>query len=553
MYTSHFGLLEAPFSITPDPQYLYMSERHREALAHLLYGIGEGGGFVVLTGEVGTGKTTICRCLLKQLPPDVDVAVVLNPKLTAVELLATLCDELRLPYPPDTTSIKVFVDTLYRHVLDAHELGRRTVLIIDEAQNLSTEALEQVRLLTNLETTKQKLLQVILIGQPELATALDRPDLRQLAQRVTARYHLHSLSPRETNAYITHRLEVAGRRETIFRPSAIREVHRLSGGVPRLINVICDRALLGAYTLDEQTIDGPTVQQAAREVLGHPLRRILLRRVAISTAAVTMLGAAVVGVLVGTGAHDIGRRLHFGAQQAGDPAIQSAAALTAPEASGSMPLAATDPTAPRLREVLADRSIQADLASAFTSLYARWRLDGARTAGQPGCDSARQQGFACLFRTGTWNRVRRFDLPAILELGGPTNDKSYATLVGLTAETATLIIGGRELTYSLGEIEAAWDGPFIMLWKPPALSARVIEPGARGRDVQWLRQRLDELEGKATEVPNRNIYDEELQERVKAFQRSRALRPDAIVGEETLAHLSITQRDGRPSLTATTP
>jgi general secretion pathway protein A len=445
------------------------------------------------------------------------------------------------------------VDTLYRHVLEAHDRGRRTVLIIDEAQNLGTEVLEQVRLLTNLETAKQKLLQVILIGQPELVTALERPELRQLAQRITARYHLNSLSPWETSAYIAHRLEVAGRRETIFRPSAIREVHRLSGGVPRLINVICDRALLGAYTVDEQTIDGATVQKAAREVFGHPLRRALMRQVALSTAALTALGIAVVGALVWTGMHDIVRRPDIPGEQAGEPRIQSAVALTAPDGTASPPSPTQEPSALRLREVLADRSVRTDLASAFGNLYARWRLDDRRAPGQSGCESARQQGFACLFRTGTWNKVRRFDLPAILELRGPTNDKGYVTLVGLTTDTATLIIGGRELAFSLGDIEAAWDGPFIVLWKPPALSARVIEPGARGRDVQWLRQRLDEIEGKPTEARSRSVYDQELQERVLAFQRSRSLAADTIVGEETLAHLSVAQRDGRPSLTAGTP
>jgi general secretion pathway protein A len=438
-------------------------------------------------------------------------------------------------------------------VLETHERGRRTVLIIDEAQNLSTEALEQVRLLTNLETTKQKLLQVILIGQPELTTALERPELRQLAQRVTARYHLNALSPRETAAYIAHRLEVAGRHETIFRPSAIREVHRLSGGVPRLINVICDRALLGAYTLDEQTIDGPTVQKAAREVFGRPSLGLFLRRVALSTAAVTVLGIAVVGALVWTGTNDIMRRLHVGGPQAGEPGVQGAVALTSLESSGSLPVPSTDSSTLRLRDVLSDKSVKADLSSAFGTLYARWNLQDRRTPGQPGCESARQQGFACLFRTGTWNRVRRLDVPAILELGGPASDKAYATLVTLTSDTATLIIGGRQHTFPLGEIETAWDGPFIVLWKPPALTTGVVHPGTRGRDVQWLRQRLDEAEGKPSDGSGRNVYDEELQERVKAFQRARSLMPDAIVGEETLAHLSVAQRDGRPSLTVATP
>src|SRR5512143_3507235 len=207
VYTGHFGLTEAPFSITPDPRYLYMSDRHREGLAHLLYGIGEGGGFVQLTGEVGTGKTTLCRCLLEQLPPEVDVALILNPKLTDVELLAAVCDELRIEYPSGTTSRKLLIDRLYQHLLDAHERGRRTVLIIDEAQDLAPDVLEQVRVLTNLETSTRKLLQIILIGQPELIRLLDQDDLRQVAQRVIARYHLLPFSERDTSAYIRRRLQ----------------------------------------------------------------------------------------------------------------------------------------------------------------------------------------------------------------------------------------------------------------------------------------------------------------------------------------------------------
>jgi len=230
MYLKHFNLTERPFSITPDPRFLYMSARHREALAHLLYGLGEGGGFVQLTGEVGTGKTTICRCLLEQVPDNVDLALVLNPKVTGAELIATVCDELGIEYPAGTTSIKTLTDLLNRYLLDAHARGQRTVLIIDEAQNLSTEVLEQVRLLTNLETATQKLLQIVLIGQPELRDLLARNELRQLAQRVTARYHLEPISRGETAAYIRHRLQICGTSRSLFNKRAMDRIHELSGG-----------------------------------------------------------------------------------------------------------------------------------------------------------------------------------------------------------------------------------------------------------------------------------------------------------------------------------
>ncbi|HHO69013.1 MAG TPA: hypothetical protein ENK12_08285, partial [Gammaproteobacteria bacterium] len=267
MYENHFGLTERPFSIAPDPRFLYMSPRHREALAHLLYGVGEGGGFVQLTGEVGTGKTTVCRCLLEQLPGGVDVALILNPRLTGLELIASLCDELGVDYPAGTTSTKVLIDALNQRLLQAHAEGRRTVMIIDEAQNLSAEALEQVRLLTNLETNREKLLQIILIGQPELRELLARDDLRQLSQRITARCHLVPIGRAETAAYIRHRLQVCGATEALFSERAVDLVHRLSGGVPRLINVLCDRAMLGAFVEGKRRVDPAVVRRAAREVL----------------------------------------------------------------------------------------------------------------------------------------------------------------------------------------------------------------------------------------------------------------------------------------------
>jgi general secretion pathway protein A len=568
MYTAHFGLAEPPFSMTPDPRYLYMSGGHREALAHLLYGLSEGGGFVQLTGEVGTGKTTLCRCLLEQLPAGVDVALVLNPRLTDIELLAAVCDELRIVYPAGTTSRKLLVDLLYKHLLEAHERGRRTVLVIDEAQDLAPEVLEQVRLLTNLETPRQKLLQIILIGQPELIQLLDQDDLRQLAQRITARYHLLPFSKDDTRAYIVHRLRVAGQKNKIFTEAAMRRVHRAARGIPRLINAICDRALLGGFTQDQRRIEAATVRRAASEVLGARLRPRSARPWQWVGAAL-VAGALISGawVLLFQGQ----TRLTWRATM---PWVTTPAAMPTP----SLPEASSAGVAPRgydgeamagatrdrasvapaanagdarvatvrprkLGELLVDPSLRGDKKSAFASLYGSWRIDFDASKSSLGCERGRPEGLQCLFKTGTWAKLRRFNLPAIIELSAPTGDRRYGTVVAVDDENATLDFGGRRYSFPFSEIDFYWDGPFIILWKAPTLSSLPVVPGTRGKDVEWLRQQFAELDGAPVGGRNRDLFDNDLRARVIAFQRSRSLVADGIVGEETLTHLTTALRD----------
>jgi general secretion pathway protein A len=310
MYLDCFGLADAPFSIAPDPRYLFMSPQHREALAHLLYGVKSDDGFVVLTGEVGTGKTTVCRCLLEQLPAGCEVAVIFNPRLSVLELLATVCEEFRIPVPESDPGIKVYIDRINAWLLDVHAGGRMAVLIIDEAQSLEADVLEQVRLLTNLETNQRKLLRIILLGQPQLRDLLARPDMAQLAQRIVARYHLGPLSRPDMEAYVAHRLAAAGARRELFSAAALQRLHRLSGGVPRRVNVIADRALLGAYVQGKAQVDGATVQRAGDEVLGRP------------TASPARTRAAVLGLgaLCGTAA-GLTAYFHY---EAPAPAVQAA-------------------------------------------------------------------------------------------------------------------------------------------------------------------------------------------------------------------------------------
>jgi len=565
IYARHFGFTEPPFSMTPDPRFLYMSEPHREAMAHLLYGLGEGGGFVQLTGEVGTGKTTLCRSLFEQLPPDVDLAVILNPKQTDLELLATVCDELHVAHPLDTTSRKVLVDALYRDLLDAHKRGRRTVLVIDEAQDLAPEVLEQVRLLTNLETSTDKLLKIILIGQPELIPLLDRKDLRQVAQRVTARYHLLPFAEADTRAYIRHRLRVAGQADRVFTDRALRVVHRASGGIPRLINSICDRALLGAYTRDERRVGAVVARRSAREVSGAaagPRRARAWGWVGAATAAAVIVAGTWALVAAGQIRIPSVSRIQAWTRPATAPdrsptrsgaapvpgvsgvaavaAAPEAPAAAAPDARQS---GAPAPRAASLADLMADPALGADRTAAFKSLYALWRLDFDGSGNAPACERGRAEGLHCLFRTGSWAKLRRLDLPAIIELSAPAGGRHYATVVALGEQTATLDLAGRRYTLPLREVDRYWDGPFILVWKVPALSHLPIVPGMRGRDVEWLRRRLDALDGRASGGPDRDLFDADLRARVIAFQRSVSLFTDGIVGEETLAYLTGARRD----------
>jgi general secretion pathway protein A len=528
MYLSHFGLREPPFSITPDPRFLYMSARHREALAHLVYGVGEHGGFVQLTGEVGTGKTSICRCLLGQLPDRVDVALVLNPRVSPVELLALVCDELRIPYPAGTKSQKDLVDRLHHHLLEAHIRGRRTVLIIDEAQTLAPEVLEEVRLLTNLETTTDKLLQVIMIGQPELAALLEQATLRQLAQRVTARYHLEPLSSLETRAYVRHRLGVAGRVAPVFTPGALRQLYRETYGIPRLINAIADRALLGAYAREQTQVDAATVRRAGAEVLGRPFRawQRWLRGAAVVALVAAVAGAGFVFFAPGVAGRDEARRAVAKPGPAVPTLTGAASTPTSPPAGALEPAAA-----PRLADVLRDPAVPATKEDALAVLLDLWGVHPP-TGGPPDCKAPPMETLECLEATGTWQKLRRLDLPAALELASPEGERRYAVLTGLTPSEATLRFGDRVVTALLADIEPFWDGAFVMFWRPPP-GALPIQRGARGPATDWLRERMARSEGAVPAIERGRPYDEGLQQQVAGFQDARSLEPHGVVGRET--------------------
>ncbi len=554
--------------MTPDPRYFFMSERHREGLAHLIYGVQQPGGFVLLTGEVGSGKTTLCRCLINQLPPDTDIALIWNPRLTAIELLASVCDELRIAYPPQTESIKVLIDALNQRLLENHARRKRTALVIDEAQNLSADVLEQIRLLTNLETSTEKLLQVILIGQPELLSVLKQKELRQTSQRITARYHLLPMSREETIAYIRRRLLIAGRSDPVFTRPAMRRVYRLSAGTPRVVNIICDRALLGAYANDKREVTAAIVGRAYRETQGA----VRQRRRYVWAAGIVALAALAAGTalfLGPAGMPGFRREVQEAVKKSGPAPAESAlsrktetsaAQPVPPEAAADNPVTSAGEAKPagkapknaaaaaRLLDILTAPSIHTSTAASFSKIYSRWGENVALGPSELGCKVAEERGFSCLFQSGDWSRLRRFDLPAMLEMALPDGSQKYATLAGLSDTAAKIAIGDREHSFALPEIDALWTGSFIVLWKPP-FEAKTLKIGDRGKEVQWVRQALDSLEAKTPEGSVSDLFDENLRVRVIDFQRSRSLPQDGAVGIETLVRMAqALEGENTPSL-----
>ncbi len=531
MYLEYYGLREPPFSITPDPRYVFLSERHRDALAHLLYGIGKGGsgGFVQLTGEVGTGKTTLCRLLLEQLPENTRVALVLNPKLSPAELVETACEELKLDITGQRGSLKSLTDTLNAFLLDAYAQGLRVVLIVDEAQNLSIESLEQVRLLTNLETPTQKLLQIILLGQPELREILDRPELRQLSQRITARYHLTPLDAVETETYVRHRMAVAGCARIPFSRLGLKALYQRSGGIPRLVNIIADRALMAGYAREQATLGERLVSRAAVETLPGTARYWLHRygRWAAAALLVGALGAAALWWQ--------------------DRSTPTASFVPAAPVTAAAP--APDAEAARLAERLA-QAPETEL-TAFTQLLARWQVDAdsvsVRDASR--CQPIVAPGLACLRGRASLEQLARFDRPLILALGA-ADKPAHALLQGVGRNHVRLDLAGARYELARASLSKVWAGDFIVLWRLPTEVTAPLAVGATGAGVAWVRDRLQTFDGAGAATAATASFDAELEARVRKLQQAYGIKADGIVGPETLFALSALD-DAGPHLART--
>ena len=492
-----------------------MSEYHQEGLAHLLYGINQGGGFVTLTGEVGTGKTTLCYCLLEQLPDKIDLALVLNPKLNAIELLATVCDELQITYEQDKPTLKGLVDSLNKHLLATHAAGRRTVLMIDEAQNLSLNVLEQIRLLTNLETRETKLLQIILVGQPELKQLLEQDKLRQLNQRITARYHLNALSYKDTEKYIKHRLTVCGGDANIFSRGAIKKIYKFTRGIPRLINILSDRALLSAYVTNTHSVSKKTINKAAKEVFDSSPNTYFKKTL---LASILLAGLAM--------------NIHFfitaNPTKYSYPHIILAGSFQWP--AEKEPLQSTK----QQNFISALKQQKISLNTTISKLAKLW---GKEISQETGCTEIEKTGLQCLLDRSDWKGLIALNRPVILELSPPESEKVYALLLGLKQQNP-VFYANENKTFFIEEALTLWDGYYLVLWQPPVENIAYASLGQSDEVVLWIRKQLAINQQNTMTDLNSDYFDENLKTEVIKFQQQHNLTPDGIVGPRTFIHLS---------------
>ena len=543
MYESFFGLLREPFSVAPDPRFLFLSAKHREALGHLQYGLRGGGGFVLLTGEIGAGKTTVWRTFLEALPGNFDVAYVVNPKLGVAALMARICEDLRVDLPGGVAATDS-VDAIHGHLLLSHANGRRTLIVVDEAQALSVEVLEQLRLLTNLVTAERKLVQVLLIGQPELRDMLELPVLEPTAQRVVARYHLSALSEDETVGYIRHRLSVAGLQgELPFDSDALGRIHRLCGGVPRRINVLCDRALLGAHAQKLRRVDRATVERSAREVFGQS-RPTAAHRAGRANSAwpLWLAGVGISGLALLAGialAPWLASR--WTAAQAVLAAAPAAVTVPVPAAPASLPtqaaVSALVPPAPP-----APPSPTAPLDAVFATLLSdeprAWRALGGMwgvvlAAGDP-CSAALAQSLQCYRGRGGLAPIGQIDRPVVVTLTDERGRSVHAVMVSLAGDGATLRVGNVDHGVPLAALARVWRGEFATLWRAPPGYRDGEMVGASGPLAAWLAQKLAAVDGRA--VPA--AAGDALAAQVFAFQLAQGLTPDGLAGPLTLMKLN---------------
>lgn len=577
MYNDYFGFKEAPFSIAPDPRYLYMTTQHRDALAHLVYGLNSEGGCILLTGEVGTGKTTICRCLLEQIPKQANVALLLNPKVNEIELLESICDELNIHYPESNNSLKIYTDKIYNHLIESNRNNEKTVLIIDEAQNLDSKVLEQLRLLTNLETHQRKLLQIIILGQPELLDILARNEMRQLAQRITARYHLTPLTKHEVKAYINYRLAVAGQGSQLFPESCIKLLFKLSNGIPRLLNILCDRALLGAYVEGQLSVTPGIVKKATKEVFGElkhveqqqKQRKWFYPIVALSSFLIIATLSFTTYTSYSTLETSNPKTIETNTYTTTSHEIKDIEEITSTkgEKKSNLTDAAlmTDITHNIEQEIaLTETENTTDsysgitslinntndtFTSAYKNLFNAWSKNYRSNSHLTACAQAKTiHSLTCLYKQGNINSLKLYNRPAILTLLTKTKEKRYVTITSIKNNIATVLINDSKQLIKLDDLNKHWYGQFTILWKQPEGYTSAITPGASGNIVHWLNTQLTII-NKQPLREMKNIYSEPLIQVVKEFQSKQGLTADGIIGPITIIHLNTQINTNTPTLT----
>ncbi len=546
MYTAFYGLREMPFSLSPDPRFLYLAESHREALAHLLYGVEQGEGFIAVTGEVGTGKTTLCRTLLQRLGSGTDVAFLFNPDLSPDDLLRAVCAEYGLE--GRGPSRRELIEEINQFLLQEKRDGRRVLLIIDEAQNLSPETLEQIRMLSNLETETSKLIQIILIGQPELDALLATPSLRQLRQRISVRWRLEPLSSSGAHQYVRHRLRIAGGAEReIFREGALREIYRRSTGIPRVINVLCDRALLAGYAAGVKEIDGRLVAEAAREiqtqVIPKPRESWLRRALPAATATLALLTLAAVGglgwQLYGVRGGATGEDVSASPPGLGSDVQEPlAASVAAPQVATRTPIEEFAPedrdSAFRLDSFLARIADSDATAAATQAVLVSWDLPPTEDPVDTFPDALAEIGewglAAFPIEAADLSMLQALNHPVWLELQRLDGSSRLVTLQALDAASATLWVEGN-LRISRAELANRWNGNGFVIWREFEALPHILRPGHVGAGVAWLQQSLTQLGYYAGR--SSGLYDAATAEAVRAFQRSHQLDVDGHVGPRT--------------------
>lgn len=569
MYNEYFGFKEAPFSIAPDPRYLYMTAQHREALAHLVYGLNSEGGCILLTGEVGTGKTTICRCLLEQIPEQAHVALVLNPKVSEIELLETICDELHISYPDGSNTAKTYTDRIYKFLIESNRNNEKTVLIIDEAQNLDSKVLEQLRLLTNLETDQRKLLQIIVLGQPELLDILAKSEMRQLAQRITARFHLQPLTKDEVKAYVSHRLAVAGQNIQLFPDNSINLLYKLSNGIPRLINIISDRALLGTYVENQYSVKPAIIKKAAKEVFGE-LKNVehykqgkkwLYPLVIFSSMAIIAVAALFYFLQSQdniTALSPLATTMEAANEKATNEFQQAEAGTTEniPPVQPDENVAAeliqrnTEPehaAHDSIDDIL--NNTDNDTISAYQALFNSWNHEFDSNSAVTACKQAEKFSLSCLHKQGNLNSLKKHNRPAVLRLVNKQGEIRSATITAIEDNMAMLVSGNTTYTIPLEDLDKYWFGQYVLLWKKPQFYSSAITPGDSGNIIHWLNVHLAKINNRPLlHETVANTYDSELVETVKAFQSSHGLTADGIIGPVTIIHINTLSDMSVPAL-----